>query len=293
MDFTSTLSKIAADIDVVLDQMIPADKWEITPANVSRYAALDAGKRLRSFLTVTVGGLFDVPYDSALRAGACVELIHNWSLIHDDLPCIDNDALRRGRPSAWVYGGEANAVLAGDFLLNQAYNILATDIEISKDPAARLELVKALSDSVRGMILGEWMDIMAESGMFKTAPEIAEIQSLKTGCLFNACTEFGAILGGADALQRAALKKFTDAMGLCFQITDDILDVVGDVEKVGKALRKDAGAGKATFVSLLGLDGARAKAMDLAREATDALSIFDHRADNLRELMRYMISRES
>lgn len=292
MSLKTELSKIATDVDNILNEMIPADTTENSPANIARYAILDAGKRLRSFLTVQVAGLFDVPYDSAVRAGACLEMIHNFSLIHDDLPCIDNDELRRGRPSVWAKYGERNAVLAGDFLLNRPYLILAGDTKISNDPAVRLKLVQVLSDMTAGMIQGEWMDCEAETKAGQTQQDIERIQDLKTGCLFNAATSMGAILGNANAEQRAALKKYTDNMGLCFQVTDDILDASGDQDKVGKTLHKDDKAGKATFVSLLGLEGARQKVHSIAEEAKSALDIFGPRADVLRELMDYIVVRD-
>ncbi len=292
MSLKTELASIATNVDKILGEMIPGDEYGASPANVSRYAALDAGKRLRSFLCVQVARIFDVPYDAAIRAGACVEMVHNFSLIHDDLPCIDNDELRRGRPSVWAKYGQRNAVLAGDYLLNRPYIILANDARISPDAATRLELVKTLGEMTQGMILGEWMDCEAETQTNQTKSEIEQIQDLKTGCLFNACTAFGAILGGADDVQRAALKKYTDAMGLCFQITDDILDAVGDQKLVGKTLRKDATANKATFVSLLGLDGAREMAQTVADTARDALSIFGPRADMLRELIDFILVRD-
>ena len=255
--------------------------------------AMDAGKRIRTFLCVQSANLFGANYESALRAGACIEMVHNFSLIHDDMPCIDNDKLRRGRASAWAKFGECDGMLGGDYLLNRPFFILATDEKVSGDLAIRIELIKILSEMTNGMLLGEWMDVRAETGSFQTLEEVNEIQSLKTGCIFNACTMFGATLGNANAAEREALKKFTDAMGLCFQITDDILDATGDESKVGKTLRKDDAAGKATYISLYGLDGAQKYAEKFAADAKSALSIFDNRADDLRELMDYMITRES
>ncbi|MCL2017195.1 MAG: polyprenyl synthetase family protein [Alphaproteobacteria bacterium] len=298
MPFKQELSRIAADVEKVLDEMLPRQEHSGAPTDAARYATLDAGKRLRTFLTVQAAGLFDVSYDAALRAGAVIELVHNFSLIHDDLPCIDNDTLRRGRPSVWAKYGESNAVLAGDFLLNHAYKILADDSRIAPDYLQRIMLIKALSSATNGMLLGEWMDIQAESGRFQTESEVNEIQALKTGQIFWACIRFGTILAKEKPSneQILALDDFVDAMGLCFQITDDILDAVGDQDKVGKTLRKDAAAGasgKATYVSLYGVEGARAKARELSDRAKNALSIFDNRADNLRELMDYMVTRET
>lgn len=293
MSLKTELSAIALDVEKTLDEMVPAYLPDSdAPANVARYAILDAGKRLRSFLTVVVARLFDADYTAAVRAGACLEMIHNFSLIHDDLPCIDNDDLRRGRPSVWAKYGERNAVLTGDFLLNHAYVILSSDEKISSDPSVRMELVKVLSTMTAGMILGEWMDCEAEIKPLNTESEIIQIQNLKTGCLFNAATSMGAILGGASVDERAALKKFTDNMGLCFQVTDDILDATGDQATVGKTLHKDDVAGKATFVSLLGLNGARQKAVSIAETAKSALDIFGDRADILRELMDYIVVRD-
>ena len=292
MSFKQELSRIAADVDKVLDEMLtPLPDHPREMMDIARYAALDAGKRLRAFLTVQTAGLFGAPYESALRAGACIEMVHNSSLIHDDLPCMDNDTVRRGRPSVWAKYGEWRAMLAGDLLLNWPFRILAIDEKISENAAVRAKLAEILSSSTQGMIDGQLMDKLAEQGEFQDQAGVNKIQSLKTGCMFNACTMFGATLGNASAEQRAALKKFTDAMGLCFQITDDILDAVGDPAQVGKTLGKDAN--KATYVKLVGVDGARAKAAELAALAKYALSIFDERADNLREMMDYMVSRES
>jgi farnesyl diphosphate synthase len=290
MSFKTELSKVQADIDKVLSEYIPNSRWDGDPNDVARYATLAKGKRLRPFITTQVAGLFGVDYDVALRAGACIEMIHNFSLIHDDLPCIDNDTIRNGRPSAWAKFGEWRAIWGGDMLNNLPYTILATDEKIG-DTVTRLKLIQILSEMINGMIMGEYMDIVAETGKFQTEPEITEIQLLKTGCLFRACVLFGATLGHADTKSRDALVKFADAMGLCFQITDDILDATGDCAKVGKTLGKDTN--KATFVSLLGLSGARTRAQELAKSAQNALSIFDSRADNLRELLDFIIVRES
>ena len=291
-NFKSELSRIAEDVDVILDGYLPED-LEASPADVGRYATIDAGKRLRSFLTVKIAELLGVPYASALRAGAIVEIVHNFSLIHDDLPCIDNDTLRRGRPSAWAKFGERNAVLGGDYLLNIAYKILATDERITADAATRLKLVYALSDATDGMLMGEWMDCEAETGRFGTHPEVDQIQTLKTGRIFMAAANFAIILGAPSADERAALEKFIAAMGLCFQITDDILDAEGVQDKVGKTLRKDAAANKATYISLFGLEYAKKKAMELAEGAKSALAVFGTKASLLLELMDYMVVRDN
>ncbi|MCL2331183.1 MAG: polyprenyl synthetase family protein [Proteobacteria bacterium] len=293
MSFSQEISRITADVEKVLEEMLPKGRWDDDPSSVGRYSSLNKGKRLRPFLTVQSAGLFDTPYEQSLRAGTCIEMLHNFSLIHDDLPCIDNDKLRNGRPSAWAQYGYWQAVLGGDGLLNWPYHVLATDEKISADPAVRLELIRILSEASHGMLLGEYMDTESETGRFHAISDIDEIQILKTGQIFLACTMFGATLGHADEASRAALQKFTQPMGLCFQVTDDILDAIGDEEKVGKTLRKDAACNKANYILLYGVDGARKKAAEFATEAKDALSIFDHRADGLRELMDYMPTRES
>ena len=296
MDFASELKKIAADVDKTLDEMLPKAKWEGDPADVARYGTIDAGKRLRTFLTVQVGNLFDAPYEQTLRAGAIIETVHNFSLIHDDLPCMDNDRLRRGKPSAWAKFGERNAVLGGDYLFILAFEILSKDTNITSDAETKLELVRALAEASDGMHIGQYMDCEAEAGKrFQSAEDIEEIQRLKTGQIFLVCAKFGMILGHskASAEQTAAIEKYIAAMGVCFQQTDDILDATGDESKVGKTLRKDGAAGKATYVSLLGIEGARAKAREFADIAKDALNIFDGRADNLRALIDFFLTRES
>ncbi|MCL1892504.1 MAG: polyprenyl synthetase family protein [Alphaproteobacteria bacterium] len=291
MSLKQELARITIDVDKVLEEMLPRGRWDDDPASVGRYAAIDKGKRLRPFLTTQTAGLFGAPYEPALRAGAYIEMLHNFSLIHDDLPCIDNDELRNGKPSAWAKFGYWQAVLGGDGLLNSSLLSLTMDEKVSPDPQIRLELIRILTEASNGMLLGEYMDIVSETGKFHNPKDIDEIQILKTGCIFNACTKFGALLGNADEASREALRKFTLPMGLCFQVTDDILDAVGDQEKVGKTLHKDAN--KATYVKLFGVDGARKKAAELSAQAKDELSMFDHRADNLRELMDYLLIREN
>ncbi|MCL2369195.1 MAG: polyprenyl synthetase family protein [Alphaproteobacteria bacterium] len=289
-DFMQKIEHIAKDTDRILNEYIAPGRWSDDPANIGLYATLDKGKRLRPFLTVAAGKLFDVPYESALRAGTCIEMVHNFSLIHDDLPCMDNDEVRNNKPSAWKKFGEWQAILGGDFLNSLGFYPLATDDKITTDANTRLELIKTLSKSIIGMCQGQYMDIMSESGMFHNPDEIDEIQILKTGCIFNACTGFAAILGNASEAEREALRKFTLPMGLCFQVTDDLLDVVGDADKVGKTLNKDGN--KATYPKILGVDGARAKARELADAAKAELAIFGDRADSLRELMDWMVERD-
>ncbi len=260
-----------------------------TVAEGMRYAS-DGGKRLRGFLVLESSGLFGVEQHQALYAAAAVECVHAYSLVHDDLPCMDDDDLRRGRPTVHKKWDEATAVLVGDALQTFAFELLT-------DPAAgdadqRLELVATLAKAsgAEGMVLGQAQDIAAETaGRPLTLDEITELQGNKTGRLIEWPAEAGAILGRADS---GPLKAYARAIGLAFQIADDILDVTGDSEKAGKALRKDADAGKATFVSLLGLDGAKARASALVDEACDALTPYGDRSQTLQALARYIIARD-
>jgi farnesyl diphosphate synthase len=289
MNLQTDMIQIANEVDSVLRQMLPDSEFEGDPYDVARYSAIDAGKRVRAYLTVQCANLFDVPREAAIRTAAAIELVHNFSLIHDDLPCIDNDTLRRGKPSAWAKFGEFQALLGGDYLLARAFGTLA---DLDMEPGIKLKLIKILSEMTCGMIHGEFMDIKAETGIFNTEEDVRRIQCLKTGRIFKACAMFGATLGNTPVEVRAALEKYIDAFGLCFQVTDDILDEIGDQEIVGKTVRKDAAAGKATFISLRGLEGAKEMVVGLAAEAKSALAQFDRRADGLRELADFLVIRK-
>jgi farnesyl diphosphate synthase len=254
-----------------------------------RYAS-DGGKRLRGFLVLETAGLFDVPQGRALHAAAAVECVHAYSLVHDDLPSMDDDDLRRGRPTVHRKWDEATAVLVGDALQTFAFELLS-DPAVG-DAGQRVELVSTLARSAgaQGMVLGQAQDIAAETaGRPLTLDETTELQGNKTGRLIEWPARAGAILGRADPTPLAAYGR---AIGLAFQIADDILDVTGDSGKAGKALRKDADAGKATFVSLLGLDGAKARAEALVEEACDAVAPYGERSQNLASLARYVIARD-
>jgi farnesyl diphosphate synthase len=254
-----------------------------------RYAS-DGGKRLRGFLVLETAGLFGVPAQQSLYAATAVECVHAYSLVHDDLPCMDDDDLRRGRPTVHKTWDDATAVLVGDALQTFAFELLA-------DPAAgnadqRLALIAGLAKAsgAEGMVLGQAQDIAAETaGRPLTLDEITALQRNKTGRLIEWPAEAGAILGRAEP---APLRAYARAIGLAFQIADDILDVTGDSETAGKALRKDAEAGKATFVSLLGVEAARARASALVDEACDALTPYGDRSQTLRALARYIVSRD-
>lgn len=249
------------------------------------------GKRLRGFLALESAALFNVAPDAAMQVAGAVECVHAYSLVHDDLPCMDDDDLRRGQPTVHRKWDEATAVLVGDALQSYAFELLADPV--TGDAEMRAGLMKTLARAAgpQGMVLGQSQDIAAETAAQPlTLDQITALQGNKTGALLVWPAEAGAILAGADP---APLRRYARALGLAFQIADDILDVEGDATKAGKRLQKDAAAGKATFVSLLGLEVARARAGALVAEAQAALAPFGTRADTLKELARYVIARES
>lgn len=265
---------------------------EKTVIKAMRYSALSGGKRLRPFLTVASACLFGVSREASLLTAAAIEFIHTYSLIHDDLPAMDDDALRRGKPSCHVVFGEAAAILAGDALLTFAFQVLA-DERVHADPSVRCELIRTLSvaSGYRGMVGGQMMDIEAENKKMNI-DEIIRLQRLKTGELFAMSCEAGAILGKAPRMMRNALRGYAHDMGLAFQITDDLLDAEGTRSEVGKAVNKDKQAGKATLVSVLGIDRAREQSRILANQAKGHLEVFDKKADDLRSLADFVIERK-
>ena len=259
-------------------------------AHAMRYAVA-GGKRLRGFLVLESAALHGIGTAAAIDAAAAVECLHAYSLVHDDLPAMDDDALRRGQPTVHVKWDEATAILAGDALQTLAFQLL-TEPALGT-AARRLALVAQLAraSGAEGMVLGQALDIAAETAPAPlTLDQITRLQAGKTGALIGWSAMAGAVLAGADP---APLGGYARALGLAFQIADDVLDVEGDAAKAGKALRKDAAAGKATFVSLLGLEGAKARAAALVAEAEAALAPYGARAEGLRALARYVIARES
>ncbi|MCW9034402.1 MAG: polyprenyl synthetase family protein [Rhodospirillales bacterium] len=288
------LAETASAMDEILDSLNPESQdAEARLIEAMRYSSLDGGKRLRPFLVVQSAKLFNVSERSALRVAAAIEMIHCYSLIHDDLPAMDDDDLRRGRPSNHKKFDEATAILAGDALLTQAFEILAHE-DTHDDPAVRCQLVSALAQAAgrHGMVGGQMIDLVSEDHEL-SMDEITRLQRLKTGCLFGFACEAGAILGKAPLQVKQALHNYAHDFGLAFQISDDLLDVVGDEKEVGKTLGKDAEAGKATFVSLMGLDRARSQAQMLADQACDHVSIFKEKADLLQDLARYVVERSA
>jgi farnesyl diphosphate synthase len=284
--------RLAADADLIqrrLDLAL-APKADQPVVHAMRYA-VQGGKRLRGFLVMEGARMLGVPEASAVSAAAAVEALHAYSLVHDDMPSMDNDDLRRGQPTVHVKWDEAVAVLAGDALQTLAFELLC---DPSLGPAdVRIALVEGLAraSGADGMVLGQALDIAAETAATPlTLAAITALQAGKTGALIGFAAEAGAILAQAD---RGPLRAYATALGLAFQIADDILDVTGDATKTGKRLHKDAEAGKATFLSLLGLEVARARAVALVDEACADLSPYGARADLLKQAAHFTISRES
>lgn len=289
------LSRIQREIDSVFDAFltVPGDT-RARLVEAMRYAAIGGGKRVRPLLVVSTSELFGVDRTAALRAGAAVEAIHVYSLIHDDLPCMDDDGLRHGKPTVHKAFDEATAVLAGDALHALAFEILA-DHGTSTDPFVRSELIATLgtASGMNGMAGGQMMDMVAdEEGVEYDLHTITRLQQLKTGALLAASVEMGAILGKAPSEGRAHLRAYARDIGLAFQIADDLLDVEGDAALAGKALRKDESQGKQTFVTLMGVDKAREQARALVNQAVARLANHGREADMLRALARFIVERD-
>jgi len=279
------LKNTAGLVEMRLDECLPRD-GRISEA--MRYAALSGGKRMRAFLVLESAALFGA--QGALDAAAAVECIHAYSLVHDDLPAMDDDDLRRGLPTLHIKWDEATAVLAGDALQTQAFEILA---KMKASAEARLALISGLAQAsgANGMVLGQDLDIAAETATIPlNLAEITRLQALKTGALIRWSAGAGALLAGENP---APLHAYAEALGNAFQIQDDILDVTGNEAETGKRLQKDAAAGKATFVTLLGLEGAKARAAELVAEATACLASYGARADTLRAIAQYTIRRSA
>ncbi|MCD1624872.1 polyprenyl synthetase family protein [Seohaeicola saemankumensis] len=260
-------------------------------APAMRYTC-QGGKRLRAFLVMEGARLHGVPPAQAIWPAAAIEMVHAYSLVHDDLPCMDDDDLRRGRPTVHIKWDEGTAVLAGDALQTLAFECLARP-ECHRDPAVRADLVLTMAQAAgaQGMVLGQALDIAAETAATPlTLDQIIALQDGKTGALIQWSATAGPLMARADT---APLRHYAQALGLAFQIADDILDVTGNEDIAGKRLQKDADAGKATFVSLLGLAGAQQRASDLIDRAIVALSVYGPEADSLRDAARFVIARDS
>ena len=304
--FVLRLDATAKDIEDLLDRLLaatPMDGEISRPARLveaMRYASLNGGKRFRPFLVVECAALFDVPRQRALMAGAALECVHCYSLVHDDLPAMDDDALRRGRPTAHKAFDEATAILAGDGLLTFAFDILSRP-QTHPDAAVRAELVGALARAagLGGMVGGQMLDLAAEGRFAGGGPqqlgeqEVRRLQAMKTGALLRFACEAGGILGSATPPHRAALVRYGLAVGQAFQIADDLLDLEGDPALVGKQTGKDAQAGKATIVGILGRTGAKARLGELIAEAAQALAPFGAAAAVLNEGARFVADRQA
>ena len=293
-EFQEHLKANAKSVNDELDRLLPLDDVpEARIVEAMRYSSLDGGKRIRPFLVMSGANLFNVAESCALRAAAAVEMIHCYSLVHDDLPAMDDDDLRRGRPTCHIEFDEATAILAGDGLLTRAFEVLAEE-PTHGDAKVRCELVTALAHAIgsEGMVGGQMLDLMAEEITLEM-PEVTRLQRLKTGALIGFACEAGAILGKAHDSARHALHAYAHDLGLAFQIVDDLLDVEGDTEEVGKKTGKDDAAGKATFVSLFGRERARDQANMLADQATQHLEMFGEKADSLGQLARFVVDRRA
>ncbi len=285
--FLKALDAAAAAIDKALDELLPQPGARL--ADAMRYAALGQGKRLRPFLVLQSASLYDIAEVQTMRAAVALECVHCYSLVHDDLPAMDNDDLRRGIPTTHRKFDEATAILAGDALLTSAFEILA-DPATHVNATVRTRLISAMAKASgeAGMVGGQMRDIEAETKNFASLEEISSMQRGKTGALFCFAVEAGAILADQDATK---LRQYADHMGLAFQIADDILDVESTAEILGKATQKDKSKGKATFVDFLGLAGAKQEAARLSAAAIDALTGYDSRADLLRATAHFVITR--
>ena len=292
--FTDALAEDARAVTETLNRLLSTeDSAEARLTEAMRYATLNGGKRVRPFLVMSSARLFSVAESCALRVASAVEMVHCYSLVHDDLPAMDDDELRRGQPTCHVRFDEATAILAGDALLTKAFQVLA-DPDTHPDPAVRSDLVAELAHAAgdEGMVAGQMLDLMAEDATLGMS-EVTRLQRLKTGMLIGFACESGAILGKAPEAARHALRAYVHDLGLAFQIVDDLLDVEGDEKEVGKKTGKDQAAGKATFVSLLGRDRARAQADMLADQAAQHLELFAEKANHLRELARFVVKRRA
>ncbi len=290
MSFPEQLAACASQVQSTLDALLPMAA-QSRVAEPMRYAVMNGGKRLRAFLVLESARLYGVEQTAALRVAAAIESIHAYSLVHDDLPCMDDDDLRRGKPTVHIKWDYATAVLVGDALQSFAFEVLAAP-ETSANADIRCNLIATLAHAAGGcgMVLGQAQDIAAETAARGlTLSEITELQANKTGALIRWSAQAGAMLAGQDT---TLMRDYATAIGLAFQIQDDVLDIEGDAAAAGKRLQKDADAGKATFVSLLGLDAAKKRANSLVAEACDVLAPLGERAEPLRQVARFIVARK-
>ena len=300
-DFAKRLDSTADETEALLGKLLSD---ALLPDEIARpkrlmdamrYSSLGGGKRLRPFLVVESSAVFGVPRDAALLAGAALECIHCYSLIHDDLPAMDNSDLRRGRPTLHKTTDDATAILAGDGLLTLAFDIITRD-EIHKDATVRLSLARALARAagIGGMVGGQMLDLAGEGRFGDREPvDVARLQQMKTGALLRYGCIAGALLGQASQNDYQALDDYGRALGEAFQIADDLLDIEGDAAALGKPAGADAALGKTTFVTQLGIDGAKKRVRDLLAKADEALSVFGARGDVLRAAAHFVADRKN
>lgn len=288
------MDEVIESVNHVIGKLLPNSKLPESPLfEAMRYGTLNGGKRLRPFLLINSAKLFNVAPTSAYRTAAALEMVHCYSLIHDDLPPMDDSDTRRGKPTVHVAFDEATALLAGDSLLTLAFEVLS-DTNTHEDPRVRCELVSCLAKAAgpSGMISGQMLDLIGENSEFDLG-SISRLQRMKTGKLMAFACESGAILGKSSAPQRRALANYAYDLGLAFQVTDDILDVEADPADTGKPANQDDRAGKSTFVSTLGKEEARQRAEMLVNQAISHLGIFGNRAKTLKELAQYVLQRRA
>ncbi len=290
----ASMAARATAIEHMIDRLLPrVEGEEARLIDAMRYATLGGGKRLRGYLVAEVASLFKVAAEGADRVAASVEMLHAYSLVHDDLPAMDDDDLRRGQPSTHRKFDEATAILAGDALQTMAFDILANPL--THDSAeVRINLVRALADAsgAAGMVGGQMIDMEGE-GRALSLEEVARLHALKTGCLIRYSAEAGAILGQASDDVRKRISAYGRDLGAAFQIADDVLDATASAEELGKTAGKDEAAGKSTYVALLGVDGAAREAKRVAEQAESHIDIFGPEADRLRDLVRYVVERRN
>ncbi|MAF67836.1 MAG: farnesyl-diphosphate synthase [Micavibrio sp.] len=293
-EFQKLLDQTALDVENTMKRLLPeTDLPEAPLYEAMRYGTLGGGKRLRPFMLIQCAKLFGVDEMRARRVGAALEFLHCYSLIHDDLPAMDNSDMRRGKASTHVEFDEATAILAGDALLTFAFEIVSQE-ETHADPRVRIELVQMLAQAAggHGMVGGQMLDLIGEGEEFDFGT-ISRMQRMKTGRLISFACEAGAVLGKASEVHRRALRNYANDLGLAFQVTDDVLDVESDASVLGKPANQDEAAGKATFVSTMGKEQAKQRAEMLVDQAIRHLKVFDNRADNLIELANYVLARRA
>ena len=297
MDISTTLKEYSERFNQTLPSYFTFSQGqERRVIEAMSYSIMNGGKRLRPFLVYHTVKLFGISFEQSINTAVALECLHSYSLIHDDLPAMDNDDLRRGKPTCHKAFDEATAILAGDGLLTYAFELLSQE-RTHPNATIRTELISALAKGAgayEGMVAGQMLDLLAEKNKATLEPEtlIKHIEEMKTGQLISFACLAGAILGQASSQQRLALQQYSRGIGIAFQITDDILDVIGDQTLMGKTLGKDQNQGKITFVSLYGLEKAKTVATDLIKQAQQALEIFGNQAETLKALAQFILNRD-